>query len=69
MGYVEWLTYLLEWLKSGTAQKQTHLFPFSYLSNLEFFYKLFKIKHSSHVLLEWYSRIAQRCLVPHQGIS
>ena len=37
VGYVEWLTYLLKWLKSGTALKQSHLFLFSYLSNLEVF--------------------------------
>jgi hypothetical protein len=37
MGYMEWLTYFLEWLKSGTALKQSHRIPFSYLSDLEAF--------------------------------
>ena len=37
-GYVEWLTYLLERLRNGTALKHSHLIPFLHLSNLEIFF-------------------------------
>ena len=56
-GYVEWLTYLLERLRNGTALKHSHLIPFSHLSNLDIFF--FEIKYSSHALLKRYSQITQ----------
>ena len=60
---MEWLTYLLERLRNGTALEHSHLIPFSHLSNLERFF--FEIKHSSHAFLKWYSQIPQSvCFLP-----
>ena len=63
---MEWLTYLLERLKSGTTSEV--IFPNSHLSNLEFL-KFSQEKHSSLYTPQMVLSIAQWCMIPHKGIN